>query len=264
MQSMSKIVDFCNSHFDPNQPLPRLLPMVHVTEKFYFRSILDTGILKTKHDTMSDADALFFSYGRPAYVVGADKDARTDDSYVPVSLLVQPTTIEKAEVIAIYPFDSGSFARADVKLYIHSDMELESFHLGKSLDVLQKLVQIFFGDNECYCTGKVKDGLKYDTFDDLEVGALYEYIRAHGQSKLDDRRFTIEIQVGKSIVIEPLDVIAVVLPISFLASNSVIKRLSEWNATPLPYYTMTASPPSAYKMTIFHNVMTFYKQQGML
>jgi hypothetical protein len=259
---MSKIIEFCEKKLPTDQLLPKTLPLIHTTEAAFFNSVLKTGILKESEN--NGVEILYFFYGRPAYSVAAKVKSRTDKYYFPVSLLVKPTTVEKAELVAIYPFDSGAFGKSETERSIHKIMTLESFHLGKSLTILPKLIAVFFGNNERYCRGKVKDGLEFDFGDELVVDAFYQIIRAQGESELDDRKYTIEIQAGKGICIQPFDIIAVALPYDVLETPFVTNKLLEWKATPLPYHTYNASKPTEFKTAIFNKVIDFYKENNYI
>jgi len=264
---MANIKEFLEKNITPGSVLPPLLPMIHTTEKFLFvQNIAKENRLKTgKKDGFSEGNLCLY-YGRPAYVVGHEVDSRTDDFYYPISLLIEPTNIEKAELVTIYPFDSGAFKskKEDIKKYIHERMELEHFQIGKDLNILPKLVAVFFGDNEAYCSGKIKPGLIFDSDNDI-LTACYNILGAEGESSLDERKYSSEIQLAKDFEIQAYDIKAVVLPNSLLKDSFIQKKIiSDWKAIPLGYFTCKSDKPGEYRTAIFNKVMEYYTDKGLI
>ncbi len=256
---MCKITKYCQSKA-ANIVAPSTMPFMHTTDTYKFRNVMKEQILHKSYCDVFKEDLLYFFYGRPAYRVNEEKKAGNNPSNLPFCLIIRPDTV--GDLKRIYPFDTGAFKLGAFDEYIHDDMKNHnSFYLGNSLDIPPKVVNTFFGGNKEYYFGEVKQDLTID-FDDLEVQAYYNIIKDTGASIFDDRRYTIEVQTDKDLVInQDLDIIAVVLP-SKAAEDPQFQKVivGLWNALIIPYPMYRWIPPKDFTLPIMTEVLRKYEQ----
>lgn len=220
------------------------LPLIHTTQAFRFRSIVEEQVLRGQHSNYFGEDRIYFFYGRPAYRPALDFQPRTDLFYLPVCLLVRLSSV--GELRAIYPFDTGAYLDHLFDGFIHKDMKLESFLLGTAMDIPPKVVSLFFGGNKQYFLGAVKRGLRFD-FGDMETQAVYNLLCSQGATPFDDRHYTMEVHAREELLVSTLDIIAVVVPTFALQDKAIHSTIVDtWGAVPLDYEFYQGLRPNEY------------------
>jgi hypothetical protein len=237
---------------------PRM-PFIHGTDSYALRAT--SGLLEASKCPVFGEELLYFFYGRPGYRVAAKVGSRSDMSRCPVCFVFKPDIAIPAK--RVYPFDTGAFDDGMFNGFRHPGMGLESFLLGSSLDLPQKVVEYFFGSNRSYYFGALKSDLTFD-FDEMEIQAYYDLIRLTGETEYDDRRYTIEVQLENSLQVEG-NVIAVVLPNAALQSANISGTiLSKWRALPITYNTYQGTRPAEYNAVVREQLLEFLSKRGYL
>lgn len=247
------------------------LPLVHTTDSHGFREILERGKLKPRRcPVFENEDLIYLYYGRPGYRVGADIKPTSLTAYYPVCFVLDPKCVKTSK--RVYPFDSGAYHNDLFENHIHHNMRLDSFIVEPNLqmpgkiptpDTPARIVSSFFGDNNNYYSGTPLDSIEVPPLE-FEVECYCNLIKSKGQTALDDRRSTIEIQIDKPINLTKRSVNAVALPSVFIEDPDVKdKIIRKWKAEVLDYY-IYHSNPSQFTASILEKVRDFLKREGFL
>ena len=204
----------------------KLLPLIHCTDFFSFREILNSSKLETTLCTVFDKELLYMFYGRPAYRVSSGVNCFTNSAYLPVAFLFEATNLTGIE--QIYPFDTGAFNNGIFKSFIHPKSKLQDFELDKNVEQLSSFVEYFYGKNANYYLGRAKEITKHYV-NNIELETYYDIIRSTGNSEIDDRKYTIEISLNQAISLEGV-VSNVILPISLINEDILSKISISWKA----------------------------------
>jgi len=167
----------------------------------------------------------------------------------------------------IFPFDSGGHAHGFSPEFI-SSMPLNEFEVSDINEAPQKLMGAFFGSARNYFDFKGRNTQNFlKDFDlsplDSEIHALHKLSQSKTSGGFDDRNFTIEIQTEKNIPLNPTNVLAVVLPITYLDEPKVVKHIEKnWGAEILSYDLFPLNT-NYYYYAIYDKVNEFLKSRGM-
>jgi len=195
-----------------------LLPFFHSCDAFFFRKILTEKKLKPSECTIfKNEELLYLFYGKPAYRSSNNASSGLH-SLLPISFILRTDSIDKIKRIA--PFDTGAFNLGLFKEYLHPGMELKNFFLTPRKESIAKTVDYFFANNEHYYLGRPKQDIKFDALD-FEVESYYNLIKGVGQSKVDDRKASIEIQSESEIELTKDSVEAIIMPDNFITSEFI-------------------------------------------
>lgn len=242
------------SDFTPSKVI---LPLVHYTNSFKFRDIVERGGLEAQPCPHFKESLLYFFYGRPAYRKISTPLA--DDSYNPICLILKQQSLKNMR--RAFPFDSGAFFDGCFDQHINKSMCIDDFLLSCSIAELSKIVTAFFGNNYNYYLGQyVKD--KKFTYNDFEAKALYSILIETGKTVHDDRGYTIEVQTQLRMNLEK-NIDAIVLPYSAF-QNAVIQNtiLNKWKAVPLLYDTYRGSRSEEYSGVIRDRIRLYLENSG--
>ena len=240
----------------------RALPLVHSTEAYYIKKFMKTGrIAATRCTFFTKEDLSYFFVGRPAYKRLVDTEAEYWE--LPICFIID---FKAVQVKRIFPFDSGAFKSALYPSYI-SMMDLNEFEVGQDPHSVQKIVGTFFASNSKYFSLKPREKESFEA--KFEVDVLNEEIKAlhrligERNGKIDDRRFSIEIQSTKDTFLTPENVLAVVLPETYLENDEVLNYVeSNLNAT-LITYPIYPLNKTYYYYAIYEKVQHFFKNRGL-
>jgi len=246
------------------------LPLVHTTEAYYFRDVIERGELEPSICKVFKGEKLLYLYyGRPAYRVGREINPNTLNAFFPVCFLLVPECIKTAK--RVFPFDSGAFDANLFSEYLHGEMGFKNFIIdphpsspGKIPipETPARIISAFFGENDMYYSGVVKNSLDLAPFQ-FEAQSLHEIMRAIGKKNFDDRCSSIEIQIETPIALSTDTLIAVILPTVFMEQRDAVERISEWKAKVLTYGTCR-STPSHYTVLILDIARKFLLDEGYL
>ena len=204
----------------------QLMPLMHCTDFFSFRQIIRSGRLDPTPCKVFNKELLYLFYGRPAYKASyGEKKSFTNKAYLPVTFILETEKIHGIE--QIYPFDSGAYSHGYFNEYIHPKSRLEDFMINRDTKVLPNLISNFYGNNISYFFGETRPMHK-PAIDNVELNTYYDIINSTGNLDIDDRKYTIEVVINKSILLKEL-LYAIVLPLCIM-DEELINKLNIWSA----------------------------------
>jgi hypothetical protein len=236
------------------------LPLTHTTDAFDFRDISAEGEVKPRFCGNFDEDLSYFFYGRPAYRKNGNVQANSLAAYAPIVLIFKPAIAEEA--IAAFPFDSGAFKAELYTDLMHHRMQVEDFLFQPSAGRIGKLVVFFFGDNKRYYDQNPSSHEKIGK-DDFEASSYRELTTYRGKNDRDDRSTTIELLFGKSVILGG-NILAIVVPNSFLNDRSVKSKLQNLDVHILPYSDGANLTPASQIPRLCEIVRHFYIREHLL
>lgn len=255
---MQKIQDAVLS----STPYVPSLPLVHSTSLYNFRSILVDNILSTSECRVFNEDIVYLFYGKPSYRVASKDGPRTDLTHCPICFILNYAAFGTAR--RIFPFDSGAFHNGLYSHHFPREYKLEEFCLGTSLDIPLKVVNMFFGSNRSYLLGETRP-LTDKSALDFEINSYFGLITSSGESCVDDRKSSIELQIDHGIALSKDTVLAVVLPKACMDDEEVRDAINiTWQATPITYNTFKATSPLEYHGVIREQLTNFLDIEGLL
>lgn len=171
----------------------RPLPLVHTTESYYLKRIVDAGVIKTQPCNVFVGEKLsYFFVGRAAY----KRDLMQEAEYWELpTCLVFSFFLENVK--RLFPFNSGAFVAKRYPNYINM-MDLSDFEITGDLKAPHKIIGTFFTSARNYYRLSARPREQFETMFDVDVldeemKALHKLIQ-HKDQKFDDRRFAIEVQ----------------------------------------------------------------------
>jgi hypothetical protein len=237
------------------------LPLVHTTQSYFAKKVLETGIIETRPCNVFAGENLVYMFvGRAAY----KKEIRNESVYweLPTCFVFEYFS---DGVKRIFPFDSGSFAKKENYPSYFSMMDMKLFDISADIESPSKIIGTFFTSNRSYYRLEGRDESSFlSTFSvdmlDEEVKALHKLI-SHRSSELDDRRFAIEMQFEQGIDLVERKCVAAIFPESYLGSDAFMKMMDNYNITPITYplYPLRAD---YYYSTIYEKLDLFYMERG--
>lgn len=238
----------------------RLLPLTHTTDGYYFRDIALRKQLRTTNCPVFREPLLYLFYGRPAYR-GATAKATSLNAFCTVSFLLRSDTLPAPK--RVFPFDTGAMQNSKFVDFLHPSMTISHFELNPRLDEARKIVGLFFGDNDRYYMGHSLAGKTFPVME-LEAQCYYALIQAMGLLSADDRKGTIEIQLGSAVGLDPTNVMAVVAPEFFWDDHEILNFVSDYlRAEPLSYDCYHAQPAEDTR-AIMQEARRFLSSRGFL
>jgi hypothetical protein len=217
------------SIFSDQVPISNLafdfLPMYHVCDGHDARRY----ILSNRVESLEDCDVfseklIYLFYGKPAFKYKTPDVSTKNLAFYPTCFIFRPESLDNIK--RIFPFDTGALHLNMLKDFVHKSMGIEDFLLGSDLKRVADLVPNFFGGNDNYLAGKPKD-LNIPALD-LESSTYVEMVAAsvHGT---DERRATIEVQLGEIISEMSQKLIGIVCPSQFLDDKRFMDFVKKYN-----------------------------------
>ena len=166
----------------------------------------------------------------------------------------------------MFPFDTGAFKSGLYPEFI-SMMEVEEFEVQSDSEAAEKIVGTFFGTNRNYFL--LKSRAKGDFEARFDVGILEEEIRALYKlvtlkdSKLDDRRFAIELQSDHQLELVSDNVLAVVLPEPYIEDPRVVSDVEDQLKAQMITYPLYPLRKDYYYYAIYEKVDHFFRSSGL-
>lgn len=222
------------------KPLPKPLPLVHITDAASARCIFAEGYLavrKCRHFSKlleRDEVLIYLSYGRPSY--RGKKDDKFDMGWIrkPVAFIFRPESVESA-VSRVFPFDSGAYFLRKLDTWIDINaLPITEFELTGTIDSARKVVKKFYKSNRNYLALRPTEKLAYDA-GNFEVDGLWNMINAKAKDGADDRRKVIEIQVHSPLKVNATNIVAVVVPDECLDSPQWLAWIDALGLSPTCY-----------------------------
>lgn len=206
------------------------LPLIHMTDGYCMRLILDQKELVPQDCPVLGSPALYFSYGRPAFRPNGNIKPSALTSYAPVCFVIDAAAVP---IKKAFPFDSGAFNAKMFASSTHKKMKLEHFELAASLDRPQQVVTTFFGSNVSYFDNFPKADLEYPSLL-FEVESFAALLGDKQSENYDDRISAVEIISDKSVLLEGA-VRAMAFPGQFMDDDAFKEALSALKCHPIPY-----------------------------
>jgi hypothetical protein len=229
-------------------PLPKVMPLVHMTDALGAREILTSGIIEPRlcrHFsalTGVDEKLSYFFYGRAGYRPKGSEPTK-NSAKLPVALIIEFDRTQHP-IKRIFPFDTGAAFEKMYAAFIHDRMKVPDFDLEGEIESAQKVVSAFFETNEGYLNDRPKSTLNLDAAE-FEVGCYYNLLRNTADTGVDNRKSSIEVQFEKPIELSKSRLLAVVMPEALLDSSVFQGLLNSFSVTASPYI-MTGGSTTEY------------------
>src|SRR6185437_720453 len=231
----------------------RLLPAVHSTEAYFIKKFMKTGRIEPQTCKFFAGEKLsYFFLGRPAFK--RSYDAEPDYWELPMCFIVQYEAVRQKRT---FPFDSGAFKSGLYPQFI-SMMDIDEFDVQKDVAAPEKIIGTFFGTNRNYFLLKTR--AKGDFEGRFDVGVLEEEIKAlhrlvtSKDNSVDDRRFAIELQTEHQLDLVSDNVLAVVLPESYIENPRVVSYVEDTLQAELITYPLYPLKKDYYYYAIYERV----------
>lgn len=233
-------LEFCD-FVEESEPADPLMPLMHTTDLFKFRTIIKTKSLSPRPCKFFEGeDLLYLFYGRPSFRPNQNVGSTSLRSYKPVCLILDEKL--KVSPCRVFPFDSGAYKSGFFSKHMHEDMDELSFSLKPFVGAAAKLVSSFFGDNSNYYRGEAKNNLTIPNFL-FEGHSYHSLISDKSATDYDDRRSAIEIQIDHKIKLNKSSVKAAIMPQDFCDEDAIRKTiLKTWNASLIGYPSYHSDP----------------------
>jgi hypothetical protein len=238
----------------------KALPLTHTTDAFDLREIQQDGAIKPRLCAVFDQELSYYYYGRPAYRKNGSVQANSLAAYAPIVFIVRPAIIDDG--VAAFPFDSGAFKGELYSHLVHHQMRVEDFGLSPSLERIGRLVCFFFKDNKRYYDQNPPAQAKIGK-SEFEAQSYRELTTYRGKNERDDRATTVEILLDKAVDIRK-NLLAIVVPASFLKDKKIKKLLQNLDVHILPYTDGANLTPASQIPRLSDIVRAFYVKQGYL
>ncbi|MBC3916837.1 hypothetical protein H8L32_05060 [Undibacterium sp. CY18W] len=220
------------------QKLPKILPLVHMTDCLNLRKILEAGKIEPKtckHFSKllkQDEPLSFFFYGKASYRSKAGTPAN-NDTQLPAALIIQ---LDEAvhSVKRIFPFDTGACFQKYYKPWLDSRFTVMDFFLGKDIDIAQKHVAKFFGTNKNYIIDKALMKVVCDAAD-FEIINYHHMLKNTANTSVDNRKSSIEIQIDGTIELKKTKILGAIIPDTQMSSKKIETLLTSFNTIRTPY-----------------------------
>jgi hypothetical protein len=237
------------------------LPAVHSTEAYFIKKFMASGRIQPSPCNFFAGEKLsYFFVGRPAFKRSADLESEYWE--LPICFIVDYRAIKRKRV---FPFDSGAFKAGHYPKFIEM-MDLNDFAVERDSEAAEKIIGTFFGTNKSYYLLKSRGPADFESrFDvgvlDEEVKALHKLITLK-HSALDDRRFAIELQTEHDVALVKDQVLAIVLPESYIENSRVVRFIERDLNAKILTYPVYPLKKDYYYWAIYEKVDHFYKQAG--
>jgi hypothetical protein len=237
------------------------LPAVHSTEAYFIKKFMASSRIEPSICKFFGGEKLsYFFVGRPAFKRNLDREP--DYWELPICFIVDYRSIRRKRV---FPFDSGAFKSGNYPSFI-SIMDLNEFALERDSEAVEKIVGTFFGTNRSYFMLKSRGQADFEARFDVgvleeEVKALHKLITLKHEA-LDDRRFAIEIQTEHEFALVKDQVLAVVLPETYIENVRVVRFVERELNAKLLTYPLFPLKKDYYYYAIYERVDHFFRQAG--
>jgi hypothetical protein len=238
----------------------RPLPLVHTTESYYLKKIVDTGKIKARRCNVFAGETLsYFFVGRAAYKRNLQQEA---EYWELPTCLVFSFFVEGAK--RIFPFDSGAFQSGRYPNFINM-MDMEDFEVHGDPEAPHKIIGTFFNSSRNYYRLNSRPKEQFDsTFDvdvlDEEMKALHKLIQ-HKDKRSDDRRFAIEVQFDADVELKDRNPILAIFPETYLSNEKYIAKIVALGAEILTYPVYPLRK-EYYYYSIYEKLDNFYSSRG--
>ena len=264
---MPKLGDFLKRN---SAVVSKPLPLVHTCQAYSLDAIMNATAIKTHHCHVFKEDLNYFFVGRPAYKKEIPEEAAEWE--LPICFVF---SYDVSGAKRIYPFDSGAHDRKIFPSFIQM-MNRDNFDIASTPDGPARIIGTFFGTPANYFRLKTSDeetfASKYSlgTFD-AEVRALHRLIIKTGKppdksteyKRIDDRRFTIEVQFPVDKMLRKKELLAVILPEPYFLEPKVTRYFQMLGAQLISYQIHPLNP-NLYYGIIYEKIYDFFRRKKFL
>jgi hypothetical protein len=241
-------------------PIPGRLAWFHTTDTYRFRSIVTDGVFVPQHCKVFDEDLTYFFYGRPAF---RSVDARklSYGAKAPVVIVTAPDFVRNGR--RLFPFDTGAFGSRYEK-WIPPSMRMCEFEFPCELDSSPRHVSAFFGSNDNYL--RLKAATPTVPFEsELEVESLVHLLTAPTSDAADERRVTIELQVGRITPFDRSTVLAIIVPDELAQASFFVAYMKEQGVgvEVITYPLATLRQGGQYQTVLENQAFEFQRMRGI-
>jgi hypothetical protein len=249
--------DYING-FDPAEGTMHLM---HSTPVTIGADIILAGELRTRPCTVyTGEDLLYLFYGRPAFKPLPGLPASAIAEHLPMCLVMDPTLL--GEAVRILPFDSGGYER--YAAHTGPLVQRADFELGPGREVPMRLVRAFYETNRNYYIQTPPSGHDTIPISQRTAKAFARLARDPALADDDDRRSTIEVQIGRAVPLATA-LKAVVAPPVLLSDPEVLRVLDAMpDVKRVTYNTYGRQQPIAYVGSLYDRVSDFLVAEGVL
>jgi len=242
--------------------IPTRLPLVHTTDWYVFRNLMDTDkILRPQLCPVFGEELTYLFYGKPCYRKHIDSDPNSISAFYSVGIIFEPSVF--TDYKRAFPFDTGAFASGYYNASLHPDMEIEHFSITPNRDSAARTVATFYDTNESYFRGMLRGDINPPA-SEIEVSAFLSIAGTAAMTPADDRRSAIEVQIDRDIQLTSANVEAIILPEQLLDDPSIMSFIEiDLAAEPLDYICPHARP-SEDARAILTEAKRFCKAKGYL
>jgi hypothetical protein len=242
-------------------PNSATMPLVHTTTAYRAKKVIQNGFLDPQNCDVFNEELLYLFYGRPAYKKHSSSQI---SKYweLPTVFILDYDVVKKGR---IYPFDTGAFMNRRYPDFFNM-MDLDDYDVGHVFQAPQRIVGSFFVDANRYFRLRPRD--HRDFIHRFEVASTDEEIRSlfdlalHYSDRIDDRRFSIEVQTRLKISLRNNGLVAVILPEEYFENEEFISLIEDQGARAIPYPTHSLKQEMYYSQ-IYNYIYELYKELGL-
>ncbi|WP_143748355.1 hypothetical protein [Mesorhizobium carmichaelinearum] len=238
----------------------RPLPIVHTTDAYITRKSIETGKLSISPcDRFEGENLLYFFVGRAAYKKNLPEEV---EYWELPSCLVFDFQVKNAK--RLYPFDSGAFKTKRYPNYV-SMMDLDDFSMAPTSNNVERAIGAFFQSNLNYyrLAARRRADFEYDHdvgVLDEEIKALYKLIEDKSR-RMDDRRFSIELQFEESFMFSDRKPLLIIIPETYLKNQKYVDKIYRTGET-IETYPVYPLRKDYYYYAIYEKLDSFYRESG--
>ncbi|RDV05916.1 hypothetical protein DXH95_00180 [Sphingorhabdus pulchriflava] len=238
------------------------MPVFHSTSAYSARRILFDNVINPQSCNVFQNEKLtYLFYGRPSY----KRESRSQITkywQLPAVFLFD---YKVSRYKRIFPFDTGAFENGIYPEFFGM-MPRNEYDTGSMPDSPSRLVSSFFVDCERFFKLSPRDKKDFDsrfetTAVDEEIHALYELIVSYSE-KIDDRRFSIELQTEHEIHLSDGACKALIIPEEYLESDELVDKCDKMGIEVLSYPSFPLKQ-EMYYYHIYNIIFELYKEWGI-
>ena len=236
------------------------LPLVHSTEAYHLKKLMKSGkIIPTPCNFFRGEQLSYFFVGRPAFKRSLPKEPEYWE--LPMCIIMDFRAFKPKR---IFPFDSGAFKSGIYPKFI-SMMKLDDFEVANDASAAQKLIGTFFVSNRNYYVLHNRPRDEFESRFDVdvlneEIKALHRLIE-YKHDNIDDRRFSIEFQCDRDVVLCQHQVLAIVIPETYVESKEVVRYIETTLGATVITYPVYPLKKDYFYYAIYEKVDNFFRQK---
>ena len=246
-----------------NLEVAKMPPWIHSTSAHNIWEIMGSGkILAMACDVFRPEKLCYCFVGRPAYKRKDEKNV--EDWQLPMAFVLRFQTEPKIK--RVFPFDSGAFRNKRLPSYI-TCFKIDGYELSGDMRNVGRLISLLYKNPKRYFDRKAAGFEELKEEHNLlprhqEVMAVSRLALDSSSMECDDRAAAIEVSLEQDIVLNPRDMLGVVIPDEYKREPELVTALKE--LTPfIEYYRHNPINHGAHYGQIYDAVQSIYKRAGV-